>query len=362
MTHRSARPFIAAAALFSIADGAAVPEWIHLLPAGELRMNQERGTIKPLAPGALPILCTFDGRDPIDRVPVDVNHANAKRGTQGADTPAYGWLVELSARADGLWGRVEWNATGRKAIEERSYRGVSAELMVAADGTIIGVRGASLTNHPNIKGLTPVFQSTEEDDTPMDKILKDLKAKLGLKDDATPDAVLQAVNALAEGKSALDARMAEIGKAAGAASDAKPEAVLQSVTTLAAKAAATGTGDDKAVEGLRAELQTVTTELNTIKANTAREKAAAFVDGAIAEGRVGVKPLREHYIERHMSASADVEKEIAAMPKLSGTTILPAAPPADGSLTDEEKGTARMMGISEDDFKKSKAQLAARNG
>lgn len=361
MTHRSARPFITAAALFSIADGAAVPEWIHLLPAGELRMNQERGTIKPLAPGALPILCTFDGRDPIDRVPVDVNHANAKRGTQGADTPAYGWLVELSARADGLWGRVEWNATGRKAIEERAYRGVSAELMVAADGTIIGIRGASLTNHPNIKGLSPVFQSAGEDDD-MDKFLKDLKAKLGLKDDATPEAVLQAVNDLAEGNGVLSARIAEIGKAAGAADGAKPEAVLQSVTTLAAKAAATGTGDDKAIEGLRAELQTVTTELNTLKTNTAREKATAFVDGAIAEGRVGVKPLREHYIERHMSAPADVEKEIAAQPKLSGTTILPAAPPADGALTEEEKGAARMMGISEDDFKKSKAQLAARNG
>lgn len=349
--------FIATAMLLSMDAAAAAPEWVHLLPAGELRMNRQ-DNFKPLKPGQVPMLCSFDAKDPVDRAPIDVNHAYAKRGVLGEDTPAYGWLTELQSRDDGLWGKVEWNDRGRKAIADREYRGISAELMTI-NGEIIGVRGASLTNHPNLKGLTPLLQTadttTEEDDF-MDKILKDLLAKLGLKEDATPEAVLQSVTALVDDKTATTKHLADIAKAAGAASDAKPEAILQSVTALA-----TTGGDDKAIAGLRAELQTVTTELNTLKSNGAREKAVAFVDGAIAEGRVGVKPLRDHYIKRHMLSASDVETEINAMPKLSGSTIIPADMAKDGAvlLTADDEAVCKQLGITPEAFKKTKAASAA---
>jgi len=363
MPHKTASAclaYVAQSALLSVAQGAALPEWLHLLPAGELRLNQERGTIRPLKPGTVPQLCTFDGRDPVDRAPVDVNHANSKRGGNGEDTPAYGWLVELAARTDGLWGRVEWNERGLAAIKNREYRGVSAELMVR-DGEIVGIRGASLTNHPNVKGLTPVFNSTEEDD-PMDKILKELQRVLELKDDATPEAVLQSVTALVTGNTALTGQLAAIAKAAGAAADAKPEAVLQSVTALVTAKTAAATDSNAVVTNLQAELQSVTAQLNTLQQSTARDKATAFVDGAIKEGRVGVKPLRDHYIARHMAAAADVEKEISAMPMLSGTTVL-TEPPTAGSLSPQELHVARLMNVSPDDMKKIKAaELAAANG
>ena len=341
------------------ADGG-LPERIHLVPAGELRMHRQ-DNIKPLG-GKCPMLCSFDAVDPVERVPIDVNHAYAKRGVAGEETPAFGWITGLELNLDGVWGKVEWNERGKAAIAGREYRGISAELM-CRDVEIIGIRGASLTNFPNLKGLTPLFQSATEDNTFMDKILKDLLAKLGLKEDATPEAVLQSVTALVDGNTSATAQLAAIAKAAGAAEDAKPEAILQSVTALAATATAGG-ADEKAVAALKAELQTVATELATFKGAAAKDKATAFVDGAIAEGRVGVKPLREHYIARHMqsaTSSAEVEKEIGAMPKLSGTTIIPAEQPKDGAvlMTAEETEVCKALNLTPEAFMKTKAARAA---
>lgn len=344
------------------ADGG-LPERIHLVPAGELRMHRQ-DNIKPLG-GKCPMLCSFDASEPVERVPIDVNHAYAKRGDKGEETPAFGWITGLELNLEGVWGKVEWNERGKAAIAGREYRGISAELM-CRDGEIIGIRGASLTNFPNLKGLTPLFQSATEDNTFMDKILKDLLAKLGLKEDATPEAVLQSVTALVAKQDSADKMrvgMLAIAKAVGVAEGAPLDTVLQSVTALAATATAGG-ADEKAVAALKAELQTVATELATFKGAAAKDKATAFVDGAIAEGRVGVKPLREHYIARHMqsaTSSAEVEKEIGAMPKLSGTTIIPAEQPKDGAvlMTAEETEVCKALNLTPEAFMKTKAARAA---
>lgn len=353
---------IATSILLSMDVGAALPEFIHLLTAGPLRMNRV-DNIKPLKPGQVPKLCSYDGLDTVDRAPIDVNHAYAKRGVLGEETPAFGWLTALEARDDGLWGKVDWNDRGRAAIVGREYRSISAELMTI-DGEIIGVRGASLTNHPNLKGLTPVLNSAEEDDF-MDKILKDLLAKLGLKEDATPEAVLQSVTTLVDDKSATAKHLADIAKAAGAASDAKPEAILQSVTALASTGGSTETD---MVKSLKAELQTVTTQFNTLNDSIRRGKAEAVVDQAIKDGRVGFnQTMRGHYIARHMSSddgAKAVELEIANTPKLSGTSIIPAEMPKDGAvlLTADEEAACKQLGIAPDDFKKTKATLATSTG
>mgnify|MGYP000955013723 CR=1 FL=1 len=57
-----------------------------------------------------------------------------------------------------------------------------------------------------------------------------------------------------------------------------------------------------------------------------------------------------------------IRKEIGAMPKLGAGSVVLQDPPKAGELTAEEKSVARMMGVTEEAFKKSKDQLAARNG
>ena len=114
-----------------------------------------------------------------------------------------------------------------------------------------------------------------------------------------------------------------------------------------------GAGRDEVVTELQTQLASLTTELNTLRDSQTRERAEGFVDEAIRAGRVGVKPLRDHYIERHMKDPAAVEREIGAMPVLGGGgRIIERPAPDDGeiSLNAQQRDVARMMGVSDEDY------------
>lgn len=347
------------------ANSGQVPDLIHLLPKGELKTQDGRKGFS-WGEGAAIIMCSWDGVDQAGSIPVDVNHSNAKRGPDGHDSPAVGWISDLIVKDDGLWGRVTWNDQGKSLIASKSYRGVSPEIMVdPASGLIRGIRGASLVNHPNLKGLQPIFHSAEEEEDDM-KFLEKLGAALKLQDSADEAAVLAAAATLASDTAALRAQLQAVAKAAGVAADAKPEAVLLAVQGLADPAKA---ASPKVIEELRAELQSATVRHNELVKKIGKEKAEAFVDGEMKKGRVGLTPaMRDHYVVRHMASDADaaaVEKEIQAMPMLSGTRIIPAAPPKDGEtiLAEEDRLVAQALGVSPEAMKKARAaDTAAREG
>lgn len=71
-----------------------------------------------------------------------------------------------------------------------------------------------------------------------------------------------------------------------------------------------------------------------MREGVSRDKATAFVDAHI--NRAGVKPPRDHYISRHMADAAAVEKELTALPVLSGVTTTSAAPPEQISTHAED--------------------------
>lgn len=126
-----------------------VPDWVHLLPAGEVRTIDGRG---PYRAGDFATLMSASipaGH----KLPLDENHATDLAAPRGGPAPARGWIVELEERADGVWGRVEWTGEGRRIMEDKQYRGVSPVIAHRADGTITAIRRASLTNTPNLTGL-----------------------------------------------------------------------------------------------------------------------------------------------------------------------------------------------------------------
>lgn len=327
---------LCAAADVNAANG--VPDWVHLLPTAS-------GTIT-----------SFDGRGPYQiadavavinaslanprGMPIDENHATDLAAPEGRPAPARGWIVELQARDDGIWGRVEWTDEGRALVEGRAYRGISPVLSLnAADKkTVKAILRASLVNQPNLCGLTALHQETTMD------LLKKLAALLGLPETATEDEVMAAIKAKIEGDvPALQSALAEIGVAMGIEGGKDVAAIC---------AAAKAFGKDTTV-ALQAQLAQVTTDLNTLREAGAKQTATAFVDQAIRDGRVGVSPLRDHYISRHMSDPNSVELEIGALPKISGT-LLPNQPPAADqaitSLNAEQAEVAAQLGIKAEDF------------
>ena len=127
---------------------AAAPDWVHLLPAGEIRTADGRGPYRVTNMTALMAASLAFGK-----LPLDENHAIDLAAPQGGSSPARGWIVDLQQRADGLWGRVEWTPAGRMMMADRAYRGVSPVIQHMQDGAITAVLRASLTNNPNFTGL-----------------------------------------------------------------------------------------------------------------------------------------------------------------------------------------------------------------
>jgi len=316
----------------SIPDG--VPEWIHLLPAGSIKTQDGRG---PYSVASLSALATAINQ--IGKLPVDECHSSDLAGPKGLPAPARGWIVEVEARengddGDGLWGRVEWTGTGRALMEDRAYNGISPVIACTKDNSVVGLLRASLTNTPNLKGLTTLHsQDFETEGTGMDWKAK-LIELLGL-DENADDAAIDA---------ALKAKMEA----------SAPEASTHSQQDIT---------QHPAFIALQSELSDTVTQLNSVSETTARDKATAYVDGAIGEGRVGVKAARDEYIAMHMENPARAEKLIGGMPMLKGGTSLHSeiAPAADENGLDAgDRAVMQLMGINEEEYQASQKGSAAR--
>jgi|GEM_PF-2918772 len=92
-------------------------------------------------------------------LPVFVGHPDdpdfAGRPGHG-DSRAHAWIVDLSARPDGLYGLVRWGKSGREFIDNANYKFFSPRWVMRAvgNGVFEPVRliSVGLTNTPNIPG------------------------------------------------------------------------------------------------------------------------------------------------------------------------------------------------------------------
>ncbi len=314
-----------------------VPNWVHLLPANltTISTGDQRGPYH-VANAAQMIAASFAETD---RLPIDVNHSIDNAAPLGHPSPAQGWIVEMQAREDGVWGRVEWNEDGEKLVASKSYRGISPVIAHDQSKNVLSILRASLVNRPNLRGLTALNQET--DMSFMDKLAK----ALSLGEGTTEADILSAIGSTADKGGtaiALQSQMDEIGVALGVTDGAEPGAIL----VAAQQAVAGGETDGPVIVALQSEISGLTTKLNDLTEGTAMAAATAYVDAEIKRGRVAVKPLRDHYIAMHMEDPARVQKEIGAFPLLAGTTVIPAVVEgAEIALNSEQSAVATQLGM-----------------
>lgn len=115
------------------------------------RFNQESATI-PYFPGRL----------------IDFDHESMDRGKR---TTAAGWISELQARPEGLFARVKWSDEGMTALTGGRYRMISpvwmlndCERLDAKRVRPLRLENAGLCNHPNIKNMIPLSNSSKPDE------------------------------------------------------------------------------------------------------------------------------------------------------------------------------------------------------
>ena len=121
------------------------PEWVMLMPAGELNARDGRRWRLTDADAVVDATRTRAGSQ--DLV-IDFEHQTELAAKNGQPAPAAGWIRELQARAGALWGRVEWTARAAAMLKAREYRYLSPTFTHTRDGVVLWLAGAGLTNAP----------------------------------------------------------------------------------------------------------------------------------------------------------------------------------------------------------------------
>lgn len=129
---------------------------------------------------------------------LDIDHASELT----PNTEASGWVTQLKIEDDHIYGWLEFNALGKKAIDEKRYKFYSPAFNVTKDSVLLDLSSMGLTNKPNL--YVPALNKTQDNQTtPPQKdapMLKALLAALGLSEDADQTVALNAINALKTAK------------------------------------------------------------------------------------------------------------------------------------------------------------------
>lgn len=188
----------------------ALPEdgWYQIVPIGEFPVSAEgpqgqriklSQVIDPEAITAMATAFQTDGE-----LLVDYDHASLD---EDKPSEAAGWIREVEARADGLYARIEWTDTGNAAVTNKRYRYVSPvwnrnDCAQIGAGRVRPLRmdSLALTNVPNLKGMRPLSNRADRDESLNNRAgedqMKELIMLLGLAETATDADVVAAVQAL----------------------------------------------------------------------------------------------------------------------------------------------------------------------
>ncbi len=312
-------------------ETAAVPEWIELLPAGVFYGRDGRGPFRLDDPAA--VIASTTALQMNAGLPIDYDHATDFGAPEGRPAPAAGWIRELEARAGAVWGRVEWTARAASSIVAREYRYVSPVFQFdPKDGVVTRLLRAGLTNNPNLH-LTAIAASqtaatgNQAKDQLMEFPIQELRDLLNLDDGASVTDVF--------------AKVRELRAAGDAASS-------QSTSTHA---------HDPAHYVAIAEFERALTELNALKAERARDRAAHTVEEAIRAGKI-VPAQREWAIAYCAADVRGFQAFAAKQPSLVGDNLgLSGEPPADrraGGLNPAELAICAQLGLKHSEFVRRK--------
>lgn len=325
------------------------PEWVQLLPLGTITPRDGRAAWHLDAPAEV-IATSLAASRGLD-LPIDYDHQIDLAAVPGVGgtARAAGWIKQLEARADGIWGRVEWTPAAAQAIAAKEYRFISPVFdFTKDDRRIIRLRHAALTNNPAMTMTALSHQLQKEDG--VDPILKALLEALGLKPDTDQATALARVQTLTASATALAAVATKLG-------------VTETTETALAAAidrARQATAPDPAQFVPIAQVTALQTALATIQTEMTTGKATAAVDAAVKAGKVSpaLKDWATAYASKDLAGFNDW---VAKAPVVTGGGLAgdPPVTGADG-LTAEDRAICAMTGVSIEDFKKTRqAELAS---
>ncbi|NNG05315.1 MAG: hypothetical protein HKM95_14620, partial [Inquilinus sp.] len=286
-------------------------------------------------------------RELIHDLPIDYEHQTDNAPTNGQPAPAAGWIEELQARPDGIWGRVRWTERAAAMIDGGEYRFLSPVFEFGKKTReVTRILRAGLTNDPALFLKALASRQAQAHEETMDELLKELRKILGLAEETDRKAVCAAVKDAAEKAKGDgdDKPLAGVAKALGLADDASAEDVETAAAKATAAAAKAGDRD------------TLAARLEKLEQDTATEKATAKAEAAVKAGKL-TPAQRDWAIDYAKRDTDGFDAFLGSQPVIvaPGATIEGGKAPkgADG-LSADEMAVCKAMGIEPDAFKKTR--------
>ncbi len=166
---------------------------------------------------------------------IDLEHLSLDTDAQNFDPDARGW-AQLEVRNGELWAtQVAWTTDGARRLTEKTQRFISPAFARNPETRrITRVINVAITALPATDQLTPLIAANIRGDQ-----MNELKAALGLAEDATDDEVLAALKALTAKLADTEAKLAKLQE------DGLEEEEEAKANAAVAEAARTATGKTK---------------------------------------------------------------------------------------------------------------------
>lgn len=148
------------------------PQWVQLLPVGKFSASDGRGPF--FADNPDQIIFNTLKRAGSRKIPVDYDHQIDHATKNGQPGIAAGWITQLEARDDGIWGLVEWTDKASAYLSSKEYRYLSPVINYTKEGEVTTILRAALTNKPALE-LTAL---ASEQESCLAEELLDTKARL----------------------------------------------------------------------------------------------------------------------------------------------------------------------------------------
>jgi phage I-like protein len=331
-----------------------LPEWIRLLPLGKVELADHREPFTVDEASLTSMVAAFQTRG-IDLV-IDYEH----QSMNGERAPAAGWIKNLEARTDGLWGRVDWTRQAQEYLAQREYRYFSPVLRLDPETRRpLALMHVGLTNVPAINHLPPLV-ARWEGEAQVSGWLKPMR--------------LMSENPVLEMDSAKEkAKMVERLKSlmglkpeveAGAVCDKALEAFRDLGMSLDLPDDATVAQLKGAVEALKAgaaRLVKAEEEVQALKARLVEETTERYVEEALKTGKVS--PAQRSWALEYCRRDPEGFKTYAERaPKLVPTgeelQLKKESYNEEHGLVPEELAICRSLKVSAEAYLKAKQQTA----
>ncbi|WP_328184637.1 phage protease [Marinobacter sp. OP 3.4] len=308
-----------------------VPEWVELLPAGEILTGRDGRTWRNRDPQAVVEASMHPGIDMV----IDWEHASEHRAPKGEDAPAAGWVKQMEVRDGAVWGRVEWTKKAAAQLEGKEYRYLSPVFLFTRDERlIVRLTNAGLTNQPNLvlKALNQQSHNQQlhnQQPHQEESTVKELLKRLGLPEDATEDQAITALNQLQ-----TDLETAKNRESTPSLDKYVPRADFDQAQRRATNA-------EKQLDTLRKERED--------------EAIDSAINQAVEDGKIAPATVDYHKAQCRTEGGLDRFKAfVESAPAITGDSGLDGrkTPGADKALNTETLQIAGMMGNSEEDLKK----------